>query len=120
MNQPANGLLVKKNIGGEYVQRGRCHVKKSLLVCRTNENTRIRNGTEEQKQVPLTRRGLSSPSPLNSRNGVILLEGWGWVRGDGAGLLAVERSSSSVRALLGPARFVVVRGGDCGDVGDRN
>ena len=41
------------------------------------------------------------------------------MRGDATGLLAAERSSS-VRALLGPASFVVVSGGGCGDIGDRD
>ena len=38
--------------------------------------------------------------------------------GDGTGLLAAVRSS--VRALLGPAGFVVISGGGCVDVGDRD
>ena len=38
--------------------------------------------------------------------------------GGGTGLLAALQSS--VRALLGPADFMVVSGGSCEDVGDRN
>ena len=38
--------------------------------------------------------------------------------GGGTVLLAALRSS--VRALLGPAGFVVVSGGGCGGVGDRD
>ena len=41
-----------------------------------------------------------------------------WVGGGGTGLLAALWSS--VRALLGPAGFVVISGGGCGDVGDRD
>ena len=40
------------------------------------------------------------------------------MRGGGTGLLAALRSS--VRALLGPAGFVVVSAGGCGGVGDRD
>ena len=43
--------------------------------------------------MPLTRRGLPSPSPLNNRNGLILLEGWGVGEGRCTGLLAAGRSS---------------------------
>ena len=45
-------------------------------------------------------------------------KGGRWEGGGGTGLLATLRSS--VRALLGPAGFVVVSGGGCGDVGDHD
>ena len=51
------------------MQRGRCHVKKSKQAT-TERNRGAETGASN-------RRGLPSPSPLNNRNGLISLEGWG-------------------------------------------
>ena len=72
--------------------------------------------------MSLTRRGLPSPSPLNNRNGLILLERWGvgegkWHR---AACRPAEKRKCATFILLGPAGFVVVSGGGCGGVGDRD
>ena len=73
-----------------YAARAAVPRKEKPAGCRSEEQTqtsdrRTEPRTEEQKQVPLTRRGFPSPSPLNNRNGLILLEG---VEGGGWGEVA--------------------------------
>ena len=59
------------------MQLGWRHVRRCLLVSRTNANKRPRNGTEERKQVPLTRRGLPIPIATRESKWPYFVEGVG-------------------------------------------
>ena len=72
----ANGMPVEKNSKGEY-KAARVVPREAMSAGLKNKRKQATTErTGERKQVPLTRRGLPFPPPLNNRNGLILLGGW--------------------------------------------